>query len=91
MEPATSANDDLMSRGRILRREWKRYKPVNFPLYITLHPVVDLAMVCIASAEIYFITTARIGSRAAPSVHLPTVWLLEYAYTVMPLVFLDIF
>ena len=38
MEPATSANDDLMSRGRILRREWKRYKPVNFPFIYYFAP-----------------------------------------------------
>ena len=30
MESAIRCNDDLMCRGRILRREWKRYKPVSF-------------------------------------------------------------
>jgi hypothetical protein len=33
MDTVTAVDDDLMFRGRILRREWKRGKPVGHPLY----------------------------------------------------------
>jgi hypothetical protein len=33
MDTATSVDDHLVFRGRILRREWKRGKPVSYPLY----------------------------------------------------------
>ncbi|KAI0246973.1 hypothetical protein BJV78DRAFT_1285943 [Lactifluus subvellereus] len=40
MESAIRFNDDLMCRGRILRREWKRYKP-HLPRSISL-PQLEL-------------------------------------------------
>lgn len=33
MDTVTAVDDDLMFRGRILRREWKRGKRVSYPLY----------------------------------------------------------
>lgn len=33
MDTVTRVDDDLMFRGRIFRREWKRGKPVSRPLY----------------------------------------------------------
>ena len=44
MDTVTAVEDDLMFRGRILRREWKRGKPVSHPCIIMGHlsPLVDL-------------------------------------------------
>lgn len=46
MGTITVADDDLMFRGRILRREWNRGKPVSLPSYYhaSLSFLVDPAM-----------------------------------------------
>jgi hypothetical protein len=40
MNSVLRANDDLMCRGRTLRREWELNRPVSHPLFIIRTPPV---------------------------------------------------
>ena len=72
MQPGARVNDEFMCRGRFLRREWKRYKPVSvfwsYPVSMPLD--IDLPLIYIASGKIDFITRARIGPCEASTVYL---------------------
>jgi hypothetical protein len=65
MQPGARVNDDFMCRGRFLRREWKRYKPVSvscsYP--VSIPPDINFPLIYIASSEIDFIARVRIGPR----------------------------
>ena len=65
MQPGARVDDDFMCRGRFLRREWKRYKPVSvFWSYLVSMPLdIDLPLIYIASSEIDFIARVRIDPR----------------------------
>ena len=65
MQSGARANDDFMCRGRFLRREWKRYKPVrlfwSYP--VSIPPDIHFRLIYIASSQIDFIARARFGPR----------------------------
>ena len=93
MDTVTRVDDDLMSRGRIFRREWKRAKRVSpdlciIPRHFPLH--IDPTMVPVVSSQIHFIARAGVGSGPPPAVHMSTVWLLERVYSFVSLVQMDV-
>lgn len=71
MQSGARVNDDLLCRGRFLRREWKRYKPVSFQSYPVSIPLdIEFLLICIASGEIDFIARAKVGPREPSTVYL---------------------